>query len=563
MLYSMLIMMMVLPALVGYGHALRLRLHIELPLSFLRELTIDGFLGLLVLATIAVLLNFAIALSGVIALTLIAFGWLLFFLCHPSQRAKPKVAEAIVLLILFLFIVLQSARAVTYFDTGLYHFQCVLWSKQQALPLGLANLYGRLGINSFWFPLAATLWLPGFSIASCLCIAGIIIFLFGCLIADCVRHILTTPAGYTSISDWFGVLCIYPWVYWSFAATLPEIVSLSTDLPVLLFTLAAIILVLPRNTSSDEPLDTRLSAAVLLVLLAVTVKLSAAPLLAGFGAGLVWLWIRQIIHRWNGEPSGSGKVVGRTITVSAVMIALWLFRSVWLSGCPLFPSLVGRVSAVRWAVPTNIPLIGWVRSFARDTSGTPEATLSSWKWFVPWMSKILMSEPIIIFLSVAGVAVILCVIYARKWPRPAIALWLLSALGVWFWFATAPDPRFGYGCIFAVAAIPASVAVSQIGWMRRRPIAILVCLLLCFVPLLRRKILPIFDSPGFLVAPWVPNPARIEKRTDQGVVVYIPADGVCPWAAPIPSTPYFRPALLVERSTSGDYRAFLLTAWEK
>lgn len=541
MIYALIVMTVVVPAAVGYGQLLRHLLGIENPPTFLRAIAIDGLLGLLVMGTIAMALNFVMALSGGVAVTVNAVGWVMLGWRIRHQGVRPTWGQFILVCVLFLFFAVESIREITYYDTALYHIQCVLWAKAQAVPLGLGNLHNRLAMTTMWFPLATLLWLPGMTVVATFTISALTAFLFSCLVADCARNLIFSPTGYRSISDWFAVLCVYGLVYNTFLTRMAEMVSLSNDLPPVAATFAVMILLLPRDT--DEPLTHRLPLATLMATLSFTAKLSSAPLLAVIGLTLAWRWWR------DGYP----RVMGKTILASGVMVAVWITRSIWTSGMPLFPASVLQLDDARWTVRSPHVLVAWIKSWARvpKPGSDPAKVLANWDWLTPWWQRMLELEALWVMAFGLGAAIVLAPFVVRRFSRAAIALWLVAAGGVAFWFLMAPDPRFGWGSIYSAAAIPVAGVLSQVKWLRFRWLAIPLATALCIVPLCRERFVPETHLQGAMIKPQIPPFTWITKYTDQGEPINIPGDRNTAWDTPIPGTPYFATHLKIERNAAG------------
>jgi hypothetical protein len=443
------------------------------------------------------------------------------------------------------FFLLESIREITYYDTALYHIQCVLWAKAQAVPLGIGNLHNRLAMTTMWFPLATLLWLPGMTVASTLTITALTAFLFSCLIADCARHLIFSPTGHRSVSDWFGVLCVYGLAYNTFLTRMAEMVSLSNDLPPVVATFAVMILLLPRDT--DEPLTNRLVLATLIATLSFTAKLSSAPLLAVIGLTLAWRWWRD----------GFPRVMGKTILASGLMVAVWITRSVWMSGMPLFPASVLKMD-FRWTVQSEKTLVGWIKSWARTPGGKPDVVLASWDWLPGWWERMLKLEaPWVMFWALVVVTV-LAPFFVRRLPKAVAALWVVALGGTAFWFLMAPDPRFGWGSIYSAAAIPVALVLSQVGPLRIRGVAVVLAIAICIAPLFRDRFVPESKFKAAALMPQIPPQKWTTKLTAQGEPINIPEDGKTAWDTPLVGTPYFESHLTIVRGGSGAIREIYL-----
>jgi hypothetical protein len=102
---------------------------------------------------------------------------------------------------------LTPPRAPLHPDTGLYHFQTILWQHEAPLALGLANLDGKLGFNSIWHTIAAMFWFPGLGLAPVFGLNALIVVLvlFG-LIQRIAADGSPSDVGF---SRWYALLCLF------------------------------------------------------------------------------------------------------------------------------------------------------------------------------------------------------------------------------------------------------------------------------------------------------------------------------------------------------------------
>jgi hypothetical protein len=143
---------------------------------------------------------------------------------------------------------------------------------------------------------------------------------------------------------------------------------------------------------------------------------------------------------------------------------------------------------VEWAVPATAirSESDWIYSWARDTSRTPDAVLSSWEWLDPWMKNVEAQVTTIVQPLAIGVVCLLgaAALKGRRGvaPSPGSA-WLLAvppALSLTAWFFTAPDPRFAQGLFWALQMAGVAVLVAVAGPATRlaRGLAVLALLLI-------------------------------------------------------------------------------------
>lgn len=228
-----------------------------------------------------------------------------------------------------------------------------------------------------------------------------------------------------------------------------------------------------------------------------------------------------------------------------VVIAVWMFRGIILSGYPAYPCGAHFVTT-DWQLPLDEVaamkevIIGW----GREPSADWQHAVGNMNWIWKWLNRFLRQNfECIQPLSLSILACFLLWHSGRVNPK---GVWLricgflvmpLSALV--FWFLTAPEPRFAGSMFWVLGAGLTAVAL----WMRDVQVARAVVLTGLILLLLTGA--NIFD----LVRPWQrnPGPARVVEMkkmvTDSGLAVYVPAAGQQPWNSPLPATPYFNPRL--------------------
>jgi len=247
----------------------------------------------------------------------------------------------------------------------------------------------------------------------------------------------------------------------------------------------------------------------------------------------------------------------------------WVMRGIALSGYLLYPAIATRLPFLPWATPQSIAREEtlWVRSWARLPERRPEEVLAGWAWLGPWAKWTVtrLSVLPLVLLLLAGVAALVLGRHRAADPatmRPVVATLAAALASTLFWFWSAPDPRFGYGALFVLAALPLSVALPRLGlaaWPRRVRMALAGMLGAGLIAAGGAFLLAgAAFRPRFLSPPALPEPTVEGERTLEGDMVYVPVgDNRC-WSAPLPCTPYFRRELLVLRDAAGRVRAFRL-----
>ena len=535
-----------LPALVGLGW----------PLSALlrratgggvggvaRRTAVAGVLGILVAATAASAVGLAVPVRPGLSVVLLALGWAGVIRRRRTWGRLPRRAWVMPAAVAAVVVAL-GARGIPWYDTGLYHLQAVAWSADGPLPRGLANLYGPLGYDCGWFAFAAAVEFP--------LAAG-----RSCFVANAVVAVLVAMPGVDAIARAGGrrrrriradgvvyALALFPLA--EYGGRYGMVSSLAPDVLVMsLVPFAAAVWVRsPRNALT----------AVTLATLAVTVKLSAAPLLL---AAVVAAAVggRRSIRR----PRRAGLVVGLLAAAGSV----WVVRGVWLSGCPLFPSTVGRLGALPWAVPPADARyaersIEYWSKYRRDYAAVPPGT----PWVAAWLRRVGPSEPVLVpaLVLVAG-----CVGLARRQAplTPAGRRAAVAAVGlvpaVTFWFAVAPDPRFGIGYLCTSAALVVAAASDgdrpSYGRRGRSWLGGVMAVALCVVVRVDHRLFRM----AVVRWPKIPAATLVTARAADGTAVAMPVGDDRVWAAPRPATPDLNPTLRCRTDSTGQIREFDVT----
>ena len=526
-------------ALVGWGTAAR-RLFVRdvLPDGDEASLAVTGFLGLLVLSVAGAVLHFFMPVGTVSSGVTAALGLVLFGrFGRPLTRSLAPLDVAAFAVLLLSLSVLASGP-VRLHDTGLYHQPALSWFAAGPLPIGLANLHRRFGLNSAWFPAAAFLGLPGIEGSGASVAAPLVLFFFG---SAALRALRTCVTGRPDVSRLLLAAGVVPLVILALNEGVP---SLSTDLPAAALTILAAHLLLRSPGSPAER-----GAAVALAFFAVTVKLSALVIFAGT------------------------LLVARTFSWGLAGVAVvWGMRGIALSGYLLYPLAMTRLPFFSWTAPGAFARdeIAWARSWARLPGARPEEVLAGWSWLGPWLRQTVPRLSVLPLLLLLASGLVAAWLAARRPPAgggvsargPIRAVALIALVSTAYWFVTAPDPRFGFGALFVVAALPLASALPRLGWQSLSVGRRTALLGLAFGACACAGLAFFVAGPGLranaLVPAASPRPVLDARRTAAGETVFVPAaDDRC-WTAPVPCTPYFREDLVVRRDSAGRIRGFSL-----
>jgi hypothetical protein len=402
------------------------------------------------------------------------------------------------------------------YDSGLYYLQAIKWAAEQRLEIGLVNLHSRLGFNSPWLVLGAALQHPLAPDES----------------AFFLNLLPLTFAGAAAGASWSSrrfpdvaaAMLLVP-----IAAATEGLGAPSADYALAIIVSFALVL-FARSLENESGPDA--FAAALLSLFAVLVKLSAAPLAVGA--------VAIVVARRN-------RIETRKLAIiAAVAVAIWLARSLLLSGCLAYPVSLTCIEALPWT-PTRPEVRGlasWIYSWSRMPNARPEEVLGTWAWLPSWAGRVFARGDyrLLFGLLAAGAAAWLAL--ARSTAQSLTATTGIAWAGVAFWFFSAPDPRFGLGFLLAAALLPLAFALSAVSARGVAPtvIAVVAISFVAVNGVIGTALRHGWPIPA-LTWPALPIARTERKVTLSGYEVEVPLDGSQCWASPIPCTPYFNPRL--------------------
>lgn len=543
------------------------------------HLLVVTLLGMSALGTLCNILNFFTPVNPIIALILLFSGWILLIVNRHHLREllsstwpyKPWALGLLVLsLLLWTAFLSRQARDLPH-DSGLYHLQAIKWITHSQLPFGLANLHGRLGFNSMWFSVAAALevpWLEGRSsfIANALPFA-----MYGSAVGAALLSAITFRL---QLSSTFLISSGVAWISMSRDDFTRDatVGSASPDLPVAFLALLSTYLSI-RALESKRDWDYYIGVGFLVAVFSVTIKLSSLPLLAWPLATLCWIWYK---HRCRAAttPPVSGRTAIPSLGFVLVLLAPWLLRGIFTSGCLAYPAPWGTLEVLEWTVPASQIQSErlWIMSWARQPGASPDVVLSSWNWLSPWLSRMVSTWTFKQIASLLVVGLVLWIISGNRNLRGEIEIYAIPALAslvaVIYWFMTAPDLRFGQGFLWSAATLAFSSGVSRLrasyaptkaAGAERAALSLSAIVILALAHFTSTTY---FEPPGprmmhsWPVVPELPSEKARVEFTKGGIPVHIPKSGGQCWDYTLPCAPSLTPNLEVLRDEHGQLRGF-------
>jgi hypothetical protein len=452
------------------------------------------------------------------------------------QALRKRPVTAVLFAIGLIMLCLKSLQAPNNFDSALYHFQTMRWLNEYAIVPGLGNLHGRLAFNQSYFNFLAFVNIQPIASKG---YASAGLFILGLCAASLVALYRSLDVGRIWIPLVLGL---------GIGLNLDLLRSPTPDFAIVLLQIqlfiCLIVLVKPTQVVNDE----RLTHIVLCFVVAsfiFTVKISALSF--AFAAIVVVLpLVRQF-------PISSRPVLIRTGALCIGFLCAHVARGYVLSGAPLFPSSIGALWNLPWAMlPENVQgEADWIYSWARTPGANPSVVLGNWDWFGPWLARLPKS---FVFTLGSGLVMLgLNVLMLNRMQRAdrlfaPYALYIPLILAIIFWFFTAPDYRF-------LGAIP-TLFVTLGGWLNLLQINnLLPASQKILLPLSRnsKAFVQLFAAAIFLhfigvrsltlsVPTQLPRVIDSVQKTNTGQIFYQPQDTLC-WDSVLPCSPFVHPAL--------------------
>jgi hypothetical protein len=343
----------------------------------------------------------------------------------------------------------------------------------------------------------------------------------------------------------------------------------NTDLPVILLVLLAFQLCLAvldslaRGPAADQEARALYLTLALVAAMAVTVKLSALPILL--------LLLPPLLARRRGGPPGLGDLAAAA-GLGLVIGLPWLLRGIASSGCLAYPHPASCLP-LPWRVDPAVARsdMDWVRAWARLPEVPPDQVLGGWAWLPGWIDAFLRDPAgwgVMLIVAVAAVALAASRVLAPASPAPSgrrragiAAVFVVAAAGIIFWFTGAPLLRYGQvwlvippllvlallmpGLWTCAAATRAGHAVARhASALARAPRLLTGAALVAWV------LLAVAPTPRQLRAtdfPRLPQVATEEVRRLGPITLHRPRAGEQCWDAPRICTPFPADALEVGR----------------
>jgi hypothetical protein len=467
-------------------------------------------------------------------------------------------AAGVASLLAFFPVFNACTKEVILYDLGLYYLKAVRWIATYPIMPGLANVQGHLGFNQpgFLFTALFDAVLPErwgiFIVGGILPWLGLTLALFS--LFSLGLHAMGKLKAPRPLMVAYA--CSLPvWIY----AFLNE--NLSSGSPNLIVSCVMIHLFLVFACLLFTPDQQGGNVAEVLVIGAACLCLKLTSL--GFVLGIWGVTAVIVVRRGNWRGLARWGVLS-AVGLCAVLLCVWLYRGVLLSGYPFFPSsFLGM--PVDWRVPESVRRVfeDYILLWSRFPHGDATTALEGIAWIPHWFARIVPNHYQFAWPVQVGIALAVALsLFARdrfeifSAGRSNIILLVPLLSFAVLWFVTAPDPRYFGPLAWLFAISPALVWIA-----RRFTDAWIACgatLCLCAVPIACFS----WENRWIWITreriwPQIPVVALEVSTNRHGLAIWYAKEGNRSFDAPLPSSWGFAPNLCLldpRKGLSGGFK---------
>jgi hypothetical protein len=327
------------------------------------------------------------------------------------------------------------------FDSGLYHFGSIRWLNEYAIVPGLGNLHWRLALNQSYFGFLAMLnispyWGHGYAAG------GLFLLILTAF------TVLEVALKQSMLWRWifgglfFSYLCL---LSGQIANPMPDTAMALLQVVIFVFLYGSLV----TQTTTQAQIEPAANVSVqhlqivlvFLCLTIVTIKLSSV----GFAAASFAI-VSVALFRSSGRQLPYSLLL-KLGSLVGLFTLVHIGRSYLLSGTPFFPSPIGGIWSLTWAVPFGIAnnesqlIYAWAKQPGISLVGDVPAGFG---WVGAWVRALPQTLKYLFVVSTLLVLLAL-ILRQRSMASASNKSWLLGIsliAALIFWFFTAPDPRF-------------------------------------------------------------------------------------------------------------------------
>ncbi len=301
-------------------------------------------------------------------------------------------------LLIFLLLAYGTSHGIMHYDSDLYHAQAIHWIEQYGVVKGLGNLHVRLAYNSSSFALSALYSMSFLGGRSYHVMAGFFSLLLAWQCLD-IKNIVRR--GHIVLSDFARIAAMY-YLFTVF----DEIVSPASDYFLSTIVFYIIIHWLDMYVRHEKSYVPYIELS-LLAVFAVTIKLSAAP--------MILLSIIPIYKLFHNKTRQKAKAFGLSVILGLIMTIPFFIRNVIISGWLIYPVTLIDIFGFEWEIPKGLAQYDSleIRTFGHGYNDPASfGNLSMNEWIPHWFGELSLFYKMMIVLSfIAIIIYVACVIY--------------------------------------------------------------------------------------------------------------------------------------------------------
>ena len=454
------------------------------------------------------------------------------------------------------------------YDTDLYHFNSIRWMNEFAAVPGLGNLHARLAHTSGLLVFAALLDNVFWDRASAWILPGLLTTVAS---LQWIWTLLVAPRRWRGNRDWFFCCLTLPFLAARQCRLVPSLYYDDAALVVQLLLAGELLRWFPDSQHPDATAQAgrpgfpgRFVMTALLAALGFSFKSIGAMslLLTGVYMLAAFLWmshtLRSVVSR-----QACLRLVKFALAVAvipALLLAGHVARNAALSGWLAYPAPLGRLD-VDWAMPRHPVAEGGaermqsvqgqydvIRAWAKLPGESDQRAIAGGLdvWLPQWIEREWRGvERWILPAGLVFMLAHLALLARRRRGGSSVRhdafLMALAAANLVFWFASAPDLRFGAGFIWMGFGIGGALLFTD-RWLKPREAAAVAVVLAAAA----FAAVPVRPATWRVVAWRNLGRARALPTREIAVangqtpplVVRVPRRGDCCGDSPIPATPY-------------------------
>jgi hypothetical protein len=377
-----------------------------------------------------------------------------FFTSLKKEFSLLHISSLFLLSSLLLLILVMSSWTIVHPDTLGYHAQTMQWiEKYKAVP-GIVHLHVRFGYQGLWFVDCALFDFSFTAKQGITFLNSTVLFWFLIFIVHRIDRNFFKEGKKIYGLLWLALLSLS---FWSYTQIRLTATSASPDFIATIFVLAIIYLLIEKNLKHLHESDWLLAA--LLSIVAVTIKLSVAPILTiAFIASILFLIKKRF------------KSFFFVLFVALFSFSGFIARNIITSGYVVFPSAAIDIANTDWkySKEKTVAEKNYITAYAKRPGVTTKEEIDAvnkmrvTEWLPDWWKNRSVGDKTIMILFLFSLIVAIAFLKKIITSGVSALLSLITMLaGIIFWFINAPDPRFGFGFILGFISIIAYLLLKE------------------------------------------------------------------------------------------------------